>query len=376
MTDLFTPFDLAGLKLSNRVVMAPMTRSRASDDIASEMVALYYAQRATAGLIVSEGAPISREGQGYLFNPGIFTAEQIAGWKRTTTSVHARGGAIFAQIWHVGRVSHPSIQANGQAPVSATSRIARGATAYGYGADGKPGLVETTAPRQLATDEVARVAADYAKAAANAIEAGFDGVEIHGANGYLIEQFLNPMVNDRTDCYGAGTMTDRLRFVLETVDAVVASIGRERVGIRLSPFGQLFDMPLHDEIEATYAALATALGDRRLAYVHIMDQSGFETIRGAVGEAVAHGMQNLLRVLRQALPRTALILTGGMTHERADALIGEGLIDLVGFGKAFISNPDLVARLRNGWPLTPADPTTFYGGDAHGYVDYPPYAGA
>lgn len=376
MTKLFQPYQLAGRSLTNRIVMAPMTRSRAPDDIATETIALYYAQRATAGLIVSEGTPISREGQGYLFNPGIYTPEQIAGWRLTTQSVRALGGSIFAQIWHVGRVSHPSIQLNGQAPVSGSSRTAEGGFAFGYQEDGQPGMVATTAPRQLPTDEVPRVVADYANAAANAVEAGFDGVEIHGANGYLLEQFLNPLINDRTDQYAADTMENRLRFALEVVDVVIAKVGRERVGIRLSPYGQLFDMPHYDQIDATYTALVAALGQRRIAYVHIMDQSGFIIGADATSDSVAGKIQHLLRVFRQHLPETALILAGNMTRERAEALIEDGTIDLAGFGQPFISNPDLVARLRNGWPLTPPDRATYYGGDSRGLIDYPPYTEA
>jgi 2,4-dienoyl-CoA reductase-like NADH-dependent reductase (Old Yellow Enzyme family) len=375
VTDLFTPFDLSGLPLANRVVMAPMTRSRAPDDVATETIALYYAQRATAGLIVSEGTPISREGQGYLFNPGIFTPEQIAGWRLTTQSVHAVGGRIFAQIWHVGRVSHPSIQVNGQAPVSGSSKTAQGATAFGYDEEGKPGFVAASAPRQLTTEEVSRVASDFAQAAANAVEAGFDGVEIHGANGYLLEQFLNPNVNDRSDRYGSDTMENRLRFVLEVVDETIARVGRDRVAIRLSPFGQLFDMAHYDDIEETYTALVAALGERRIAYVHVMDQSGFG-VGDSTGESVSAKIQRLLRVFRASLPATAIILAGGMTRERADSLIADGTIDLAGFGQPFISNPDLVARLRHQLPLTAPDKSTYYGGDAQGYIDYPPYASA
>lgn len=374
MTDLFAPFQLAATTLQNRIVMAPLTRSRAPADIANEMVALYYTQRATAGLIISEGTPISREGQGYLFNPGIYTPEQIAGWRLTTQSVHAIGARMFAQIWHVGRVSHTSIQDQGQAPVSASSKIAQGATAYGYDDAGKPALVPTSAPRQLTTAEVARVVQDFAAAAANAIEAGFDGVEIHGANGYLLEQFLNPLVNDRNDQYGAATMENRLRFALEVVDAVVARVGREKVGIRLSPYGQLFDMPHYDDIAATYTALAAALGQRGIAYVHIMDQSGYGSGRGASGETVSDQIHRLLGVFRPLLPHTSLILAGGMTRTRAQQLIDDGVIDLAAFGQPFISNPDLVARLQHGWPLTEPDRSTYYGGDAHGYIDYAPYA--
>ncbi|OWT70208.1 MULTISPECIES: alkene reductase [unclassified Achromobacter] len=378
MSNLFQPFNLSGVTLQNRVVMAPMTRSRAPQDIATETIALYYAQRATAGLIVSEGTPISREGQGYLFNPGIFTPEQIAGWRLTTQSVHALGGRIFAQLWHVGRVSHPSIQEDGKAPVSASSKLAEGATAFGYDDQGQPALIPVTEPRQLATEEVPRIVQDFADAAANAIEAGFDGVEIHGANGYLFEQFLNPKINDRKDRYAADTMDDRLRFALEAVDAVIARIGRERVGIRLSPYGKLFDMPHYDEIDETYTALVTALGQRGLAYVHIMDQSGFavaDTIK-TTGASVSDRIQHLLTVFRAVLPHTALILAGGMTRERAERLITDGVIDLAGFGQPFISNPDLVARLRNGWTLAEPDRSTYYGGDARGLIDYAPHAAA
>jgi 2,4-dienoyl-CoA reductase-like NADH-dependent reductase (Old Yellow Enzyme family) len=376
MSNLFSPFDLSGTALANRVVMAPMTRSRAPNDVADPITALYYAQRATAGLIVSEGTPITREGQGYLFNPGIFTPEQVEGWRLVTQSVHAVGGRMFAQIWHVGRVSHPSIQTGGIDPVSASSKIANGATAFGYDENGNPGIIATTVPRPLATEEVERVVDDFANAASNAIEAGFDGVEIHGANGYLIEQFLNPGVNDRSDRYAADTMENRLRFVLEVVDAAIARIGRERVAIRLSPFGKLFDMPHLDQIEETYTALAAALGERRIAYIHIMDQSGYVGGEETKGETVSDLIVRLLGVFRKDLPATALILAGNMTRERADKLIADGTIDLAGFGQPFISNPDLVARLRNAWPLNPPDRTTYYGGDARGYIDYAPYAGA
>ncbi|WP_239015772.1 alkene reductase [Novacetimonas hansenii] len=372
MTDLFSTFDLAGTTLANRIVMAPMTRSRAPNDIATDTIALYYAQRATAGLIVSEGTPISREGQGYLFNPGIFTPEQIAGWRLTTQSVHSLGGRIFAQLWHVGRVSHPSIQTDGATPVSASSLIAKGATAFGYDEDGKPGFVATPAPRQLATGEVSRIVGDFATAAANAIDAGFDGVEIHGANGYLLEQFLNPTVNDRTDRYSADTLENRLRFVLEVVDAVIARIGAQRTGIRLSPFGKLFDMAHYDAIEETYAALMAALGRRRIAYVHIMDQTGFFYDEGST-VPVSDRIHALMRQARPHLSTTALILAGGMTRERAETLIADGTIDLAAFGQPFISNPDLVARLQNGWPLATPDRATYYGGDTKGFVDYPAF---
>lgn len=372
MTDLFAPYDLAGLTLNNRFVMAPMTRSRAPQDIATEQIALHYTQRGTAGLIVSEGTPISREGQGYLFNPGIYTPEQIKGWKLVTDSVRSVGGRMFAQLWHVGRVSHTSIQLGGQAPVSSTSKSAKGATAFGYNEDGEPGFVATSVPRALSTDEVGRVVEDFAQAAENAIAAGFDGVEIHGANGYLIEQFLNPLVNDRTDRYSAQNLEDRLRFVFEVVDAVCARIGANRVGIRVSPYGQLFDMPIYPEIDETYSALCAGMGQRGIAYVHVMDQTHFFfASAGAVKQEQA--LRELLQHCKAQLKSTALILAGDMTLERAQDLVDAGLIDLAGFGQPFIANPDLVSRLKHGWPLTTPDRDTYYGGDGKGYVDYSPY---
>lgn len=373
MSRLFEPFDLAGLTLRNRVVMAPLTRARAPHDAADERTALYYAQRASAGLIVSEGTPISRQGQGYLFNPGMFTAEQIAGWQLTTSSVRANGGRMFAQLWHVGRVSHPTIQANGELPVSASSRQAVGAQAFGYDAHGTPALIETPAPRQLATEEIAGIVEAFAQAAANAIEAGFDGVEIHGANGYLHEQFLNPLVNDRDDQYSAQSLENRLRFTLEVIDAVVARIGASRTAIRLSPYGQLFDMPLYPQIDETYTTLVAQIGQRKLAYVHLMDQSGYRMGEVSIDGAGDTGFVGLLRGLKPLLPHTALILAGGLTRARAEQLIDAGLIDLAAFGMPFISNPDLVARLQHGWPLAEADRSRFYGGGAEGYIDYPAY---
>ncbi len=374
MSDLFTPFNLSGMDLANRIVMAPMTRARAPEDIATDTIALYYTQRATAGLIVSEGTPVSREGQGYLFNPGIFTPEQIKGWRLTTQSVHAVGGRIFAQLWHVGRMSHPSIQHEGRDPVSASAKQPANSHAFGYDADGNPGFIPPGVPRALDTDEIARVVADFAQAAANAIEAGFDGVEIHSANGYLFEQFLNPHVNARSDRYGAVNMDDRLRFALEVVDAVCARIGAARVGVRISPYGRFADMPHHDEIDATYLAYARALGERGIAYVHLNDQVGPGT-QSEEAREIAARFHALLAGIRKALPTTtAVILAGSMTRERGEQLLGEGIIDLVAFGQPFIANPDLVARLENGWPLATPDRETYYGGDARGLVDYPPYA--
>ena len=374
MSSLFTPFSLGDLVLPNRVVMAPLTRSRAKTDAADTLTALYYTQRATAGLIVSEGTPISREGQGYLFNPGIFSPAQVAGWRTVTDSVHSVEGRMFAQLWHVGRVSHTSLQQDGQAPVSASDRSAADALAYARDDAGSPAFVPTSRPRALSTDEVRRVVEDFAQAAQNAIDAGFDGVEIHGANGYLHEQFLNPRVNDRTDRYAGATIAGRIAFTLEVVDAVAERIGPARVGLRISPYGRLFDMPAYDETEATYLALAAALAHRRIAYLHVMDQSGFDS--GAMAVEGLPPQRPFWVRLREAFSSGAIILAGGMTSERAEALVGDGTIDLAAFGQAFIGNPDLVRRLRDGLPLTIPDKATFYGGDARGYTDYPPYRGA
>ncbi|WP_024905990.1 alkene reductase [Robbsia andropogonis] len=372
MPDLFSPFDLSGLCLPNRIVMPPLTRSRGPDDAATERVALYYAQRASAGLIIGEGSPISNEGQGYLYNPGIFTPAQIAGWRLVTDSVHSVGGRIFLQIWHVGRISHTSIQQSGRPPVSSTARSAEGAMAFGRNADGEVGFLPASAPRALATKEIGRVVADFVQAARNAMDAGFDGIELHAANGYLFDQFLNPLINDRTDRYSAATMEGRLRFTLEVVDAVCTAIGPARVGIRLTPFGVIGSVPIFPDSEATYIALGRALGERRIAYIHVMDQTGFfNTPQGQ--RPTSDAIKGLLRQWRTAAPGTALMLDGGLTKARATQLIADGVIDLAGFGQPFIANPDLVARLRHDWPLSPADRATYYTGGARGYIDYPPY---
>ncbi len=367
MSDLFDSYDLSGLLLPNRIVMAPLTRARAKSDAADELIALYYAQRSTAGLIISEGMPISREGQGYLFNPGIFSSDQIVGWRKVTRSAHSAGGRIFAQLWHVGRVSHFSIQ--GRQPVSATGRIARGAMAFGYDEHGQPSFLPVSSPYALTTTDVGRTVEDFAIAADNAVAAGFDGIELHAANGYLFEQFLNPLVNDRTDRYSADLMENRLRFTLEVVDAVNARIGSQRVGIRFSPFGQNSDMPPYPDAEQTYLQLGRELADRRIAYMHFMDQSGYRSMPAQVSDKV----HSLLRKLRPTFDKGALILAGGQTLTKANELIASGTIDLAAFGQPFIANPDLVARLRNGWPLAKPERETYYGGGAEGYVDYPPY---
>jgi 2,4-dienoyl-CoA reductase-like NADH-dependent reductase (Old Yellow Enzyme family) len=365
MKNLFDNHQMGSVLLSNRVAMAPMTRSRVANGVADEQTALYYRQRATAGLLVTEGTPISQEGTGFEFIPGIYTEEQIRGWRLVTDAVHAEGGKIFAQIWHVGRMSHTLLQKDGAQPVSASSKPARdgNSKAFIIHEDGTPGFADTSVPRPLATDEVGRVVQEFANAASNAIAAGFDGVEIHGANGYLIEQFLNPLVNDRTDRYAADTLENRTRFVLEVADAVIARVGREKTAIRLSPFGKLFDMPDHPLIEETYLHIAKELSDRGVAYIHLADQW--------IG-----GVQNIsnefLRKFRNAYEGT-LILAGSLDQNRAEQLVRDDLIDMAAFGQPFIANPDLVNRFKQNLPLAKPDRVTYYGGDAVGYTDYPTY---
>ncbi|WCM53240.1 alkene reductase [Pseudomonas sp. WJP1] len=365
MHPLFKSFDLAGTRLANRVVMAPMTRARALNDIPDEHTVLYYAQRASAGLIISEGIPISREGCGYLFNPGLYSDEQTQGWRRVTDAVHAKGGRIFAQLWHVGRVSHVSLQPEGAAPVSSVATVAARSNAYAWVEKGQPGPVQASVPRALGTSEVQRITADFVNAARRAIEAGFDGIELHGANGYLFEQFLNGALNNRQDNYG-GSIANRQRLLLETLDALATEIGSARVGVRLSPFGRLFDMHPYAEEAETWLSLASALNDRDLAYVHLSDQL---TI-GA--EAIPEGFANQFRQAYQG----TLIAAGGFNRELAEAALETGDLDLIAFGRPFISNPDLVQRMQNGWPIAEGDRSTFYGvngSPTKGYTDYPAY---
>ena len=360
MTRLFDNYRLGDIVLRNRMVMAPMTRARSVDTIAGANTAEYYRQRATAGLIVTEGTPISPEGQGYAHVPGIWSREQIAGWQTVTSAVHNAEGRIFAQLWHVGRLSHSSLQPGRRRPVSAGAIPAHEGKTFAFTDDGTVGFVDVSRPRTLSTQEVDRVISDFGCGATNASDAGFDGVELHGANGYLFEQFLNPSTNTRTDHYG-GSIRNRARFLLETVDRVIEAIGSTRVGIRLSPFSELFDMPAYAETTDTYLHLASELSRRDLAYVHLADQL-------PAGDRVI-GTDFLLAFRSQY--RGTVILAGGMTRELAEDLMKRNLIDLTAFGQPFIANPDLVERMQNEWPLTTPDQTSYYGGGAAGYLDYP-----
>jgi 2,4-dienoyl-CoA reductase-like NADH-dependent reductase (Old Yellow Enzyme family) len=363
MSMLFTAYNLSGLTLKNRVVMAPMTRARAETTVPDELTVLYYQQRAGAGLIITEGVPVSMQGRGYLFNPGLYTQEQVEGWKRVNAAVHQEQGRIFAQLWHVGRVSHTSLQPNGEAPVSSSAKLAANSNAYAYDDNHQPGPIQASKPRALSVPEIADIKADFVRAASRAMEAGFDGIEIHGANGYLFEQFINPTVNDRTDEYG-GSIENRIRLLLETIDAVAAEIGRDKVGVRISPFGRLFDMaPFEDEAE-TWVTVAAELQKRSIAYVHLSDQLTIGAERMPEGFA---------KNFRESY-RGTLIAAGGFDRDSAEAALEAGELDLIAFGRPFIANPDLVERMKNGWPLATPDRETFYGNSGEkGYVDYPFY---
>lgn len=360
--DIFKPVQIGSLDLKNRIAMAPMTRARNVNGIPNDNNALYYSQRADAGLIITEGTAISETSKGVLYIPGLYTREQIEGWKLVTDAVHQKGSKIFTQLWHVGRVSHTSIQPGGVAPVGASDIQAENSTAWGYGENGKEGFVTCSKPRALSADEVRNIAKDFAEAAKNAVKAGFDGIELHGANGYLIEQFLNPLINNRTDEYG-GSIENRSRFLLEAIDACIDAIGAEKVAIRLTPYGGLHELPHYDDIEATYEYLAKELSQRKIAYIHIMDQQS----RGSF--ALPEGFLNCFRNWYDG----TIILAGGMNREKSEKLINEGVIDIAAFGESFISNPDLVERLKNNWPLTPPKRELHYGLTLDGYTNWEIY---
>lgn len=356
MSSLFDPHDLAGLHLPNRFVMAPMTRARAPDTVPTADMATYYAQRASAGLVITESTQVSPQGRGYLSTPGIHSPTQVAGWKRVTDAVHRAGGRIFMQLWHVGRVSHTSLQPHGQAPVGPGAVAAAGTTVLAYAADGTQAQLPASTPVALDASGIRGVINDFRKAARNAIAAGSDGVEIHAGNGFLFEQFLNGGLNTREDRYGGTPIANRLRLLLETVDAVAGEIGSHRVGVRVSPFGRMAGLYPFDGEEATWLALAGALSQRQLAYLHASDL----------------GTPAFQRAFRHAYCGT-LMLAGGFTAESAGEALASGAADLAVFGRPFIANPDFVERARNGWPLAEAGREAFYGGGSRGYIDYPAF---
>ena len=357
---LFAPLTLGPLTLPNRMVMAPMTRARSTQpgDVPNAMMATYYAQRASAGLIVSEATQISRQGQGYSFTPGIYTEAQVQGWRRVTDSVHTAGGRMVLQLWHVGRMSHPSFHADGL-PV-APSALSPEAKVWVVGDDGVGRMVDSSVPRALSTAEIAGVIDDFRRAAANAMRAGFDGVEIHGANGYLIDQFLRTTSNHRTDAYG-GTMDNRTRFAREVAAAVASEAGAERTGMRLAPFITQRNMNCPETIP-TMLHLARQLDTLGLAYIHL-------------AEADWDDAPSIPDDFRQALRNAysgRVIVAGKYTPERAQQILSSGMADLVAFGRPFIANPDLPARYAAGLPLAAFDPATLFGGSEQGYSDYGP----
>jgi N-ethylmaleimide reductase len=359
MSKLFTPTQVGPHKLSHRVVMAPLTRMRSDPgDIPSDLMIEYYTQRASkGGLIISEATPVSTRGNGYAGAPGIYSDTQIAGWQRVTNAVHAKGGRIFQQLWHVGRQSHVDLQPNGDAPVAPSAIAAEG---YAYS---KRGEVPFSMPRALELHEIPRIIEEFRSGAERALRAGFDGVEIHGANGYLPDQFLQDGTNKRTDEYG-GPIENRARFLLEVTQAAISVWGADRVGVRIAPSGAYGSMSDSDPA-TTFGYVTTQLDRLGIAYLHVVEPR----IKGT--EEVSHGRPPIAaQHLRPKFSRT-LIAAGGFTPASAEAVVTFGDADLVAFGRHFISNPDLPERLRQGLPLTRYDRSTFYGGDARGYTDYP-----
>ncbi|MEE1754837.1 alkene reductase [Streptomyces sp. SP18CS02] len=359
MTTAFDPIDLSGTQLANRIAMAPMTRSRAAAGrVPTELTAEYYAQRASAGLIITEGIQPSPVGQGYPDTPGLHSEEQKAGWRTVTDAVRAKGGRIFAQLMHTGRIGHPDLLADHPGDLHPVGASAVAAPGRVFTHEGPKDFVT---PRELTDAEVRATIAEYAAAARNAVDAGFDGVEVHGANGYLIHQFLAPGSNRRTDAWG-GSVEGRIRFAVEVTRAVAAEIGPERTGLRISP-GNPFNGIEEPDPEPTYTALVEAVEPLGLAYLHVLE--------------AAPGTRELTLALRKQFSGAFVLnpATEGPTGREALTLIEDGTADLVAFGALFIANPDLPARLRAEGPYNTPDPATFYGGDHRGYTDYPALGG-
>jgi N-ethylmaleimide reductase len=369
MKNLFEPCQAGQLQLASRIVMAPLTRNRAPQALANALMAEYYAQRANpatgAGLIITEATAISHQGQGYADVPGIWSAEQVEAWQAVTKAVHAKGGKIVVQLWHVGRISHTSLQPNGQAPVAPSAIVAKSKTVLIE--NGVPSFVPTSAPRALELAEMPGIVADYRRAAKNAIEAGFDGIEVHAANGYLIDQFLRANSNHRTDAYGGG-IENRSRLLKEVMLAVSQEIGGGRCGIRISPV-----TPANDASDASPQALfehvASFLGSLGLAYVHTIEGSTGAARDFQQGEAPFDYMA-LKKAYQQSGGHGAWMLNNAYDRALADQAVADGA-DLIAFGKSFIANPDLATRLKQNGPYNTPDRATFYGGLAAGYTDYP-----
>ena len=369
---LFTPLQLGPYTLRNRIVLPPLTRSRSTQpgNIANELMAEYYQQRSSAGFMVSEGTQIEPRGQGYAWTPGIHSAEQIAGWQKVTRAVHDAGGVIFAQLWHVGRVSHTALQPEGQAPVAPSAIPASQVKVFIETAPGSGMLSEPSMPRELTTAEVRELVQHYAQAARNALQAGFDGVELHCANGYLVNQFISAHSNQRSDEYG-GSLDNRLRFLREITQAVAEVVGPQRLGVRFAPLFSSTDEErvylglVEDDPQATYLAAIRHLEELGIAYL-------------SLAEADWEGAEELPESFRWAVRRAfsgRILYAGRYDAPRAAAAIEAGWADLIGFGRSFIANPDLPTRIANGWPLNALDSASMYGGTAQGYTDYPRYTG-
>ncbi len=368
---LFQPLKLGRHILKNRVVLPPLTRSRSTQpgNIANELMATYYQQRAGAGFMISEGTQIEPRGQGYAWTPGIYTQEQIQGWRKVTDAVHREGNIIFAQLWHVGRVSHTSLQPKGAAPIAPSAIAADNVKVFIETGPGAGALAEPSMPRALSTEEVKELVQLYAQAARNALAAGFDGVEIHCANGYLVNQFISQHSNQRDDEYG-GSLHNRLRFLREVVTAVAAVVGTDCVGVRFAPLfastteDRVYMGLLEDDPHTTYLEAVQVLEDIGIAYLSIAeaDWDNAPELPADFRSAVRHAFSG------------RIIYAGRYTAERGVKTLDAGLGDLIAFGRPFIANPDLPQRIANGWPLNLVDPATMYGGTAQGYIDYPVYS--
>ena len=355
---LFTKYRLGDIELKNRIVMAPMTRCRAIGNIPNDLIATYYQQRAGAGLIITEGTSPSPNGLGYCRIPGLFNEDQVESWKKTTTAVHGSGGKIFVQLMHTGRISHPL-----NLPEGAQALAPSAVKAAGQMWTDQDGMQDFPEPKAMSKEELQQTITEFEHSAKLAVQAGFDGVELHAANGYLLEQFLSPVSNQRTDEYG-GSVINRCRFVLEVVDVVIKAIGASKTSIRLSPFGVASDMPHYPEIEETYSYLAEQLNNRDIVYIHLVDHSamGAPEVPFSIKDTIHKKFKN------------TMILTGGYNPTSAETDLNNNFTDLVGFGRQFINNPDLVSRFINSWPLAEAlDVNTFYSASKEGYTDYPVY---
>ena len=360
MTTLFDPIRFGDIASANRIVMAPLTRNRAGPgQVPTSLMATYYEQRASAGAIITEATQISPAGQGYLDTPGIYNAEQVRGWCRIADAVHAKGGKLVMQLWHVGRISHTSLQPDGQAPVSSTARRANAKT---FTADG---FVDVSTPRALRLDEIPGIVNAYRQAARHAMDAGSDGVEVHGANGYLLDQFLRDSINDRTDAYG-GSKENRVRLPVEVVGAIAEEVGAGRTGLRLSPVNPGNDSGQDSNAQGLFNFLLDTLAPLKLAFIHVI-----EGATGGARDVAPFDYALLRRHFKRNNQQGAWIVNSGYTRSMAIDAIASATADMVAFGKAFISNPDLVNRLRLDAPLATANTQTFYGGSAAGYTDYP-----